>query len=734
MKFPKNHYKKKINISKTIPLIVIIIVMMITIGFSAFQASLMVTDIGATVRVQKDIRVTSIRASNPIGQAISNWEDYNVHSFKSSISLPNANSKITYNVEITNFGNVEAGILSITGLPNNLTYSISNYTLQNTLCDDNDSSKCKLGSVSTLEITIEYAENAYDNTNTTFNFEMDFEFFYIDAIARIGNNYYDTLQQAIDNVPTTNVQTEVILLKNTSELITISAGKNVLFNLQNNTLSNVATNSSVIENYGSLKMTNGTISTNATQGAINVYGGASFNISGGRIMATGNRQAIYNNGGTVTISGNAYLSNTTNQRAAVQNQANSTLIITGGTIIASNFAAVNNNGNLTIGTKDGNVNETSPTIQGSSSGVMSSTNFNFYDGIIKGKTNAFENEAKITDKETGYGIYKDTEIINNVIYKTAQLAIVATVTFNPNEGTVSEPTRNVKKSTAIGFLPIPTREDYVFDGWFTAATGGTEITADTIITNDIEFFAQWTPASEVYVASMNGNNYSTLQAAITAAPANTQTTIKLLRNTIENVTVTYNKNIILNLQTHSITNSNNNAVITNNGTLKMISGTINTNSTSTAAVNNKANFTITGGSILATGARQAIYNDGGTLTISGSAYLRATTEVRATVQNQANSTITITGGTIVSTKQEAVSNAGTLTIGTKDGNIDITSPILQGTTHGVTNTSIFNFYDGILKGKNAAFSGTMNDTEQNSTVVNNTETIDGQTYNTAYLN
>ena len=38
------------------------------------------------------------------------------------------------------------------------------------------------------------------------------------AVARIGNNYYDTLQEAIDAVPNNNTQTKVELLKDTQEI------------------------------------------------------------------------------------------------------------------------------------------------------------------------------------------------------------------------------------------------------------------------------------------------------------------------------------------------------------------------------------------------------------------------------------------------------------------------------------------------------------------------------------
>ena len=55
-----------------------------------------------------------------------------------------------------------------------------------------------------------------------------------DAVVKIGSNFYNTLQSAIDAVPEDN--TDVI--KNISENVTIIANKNVIINLNNKTLNN----------------------------------------------------------------------------------------------------------------------------------------------------------------------------------------------------------------------------------------------------------------------------------------------------------------------------------------------------------------------------------------------------------------------------------------------------------------------------------------------------------------
>jgi len=68
-----------------------------------------------------------------------------------------------------------------------------------------------------------------------------------------------------------------------------------------------------------------------------------------------------------------------------------------------------------------------------------------------------------------------------------------TVTFNPNGGTVSETSRSVAPGTAVGALPTPTRSgSYSFDGWYTAASGGAQISASTTVNANVTYYAHWT--------------------------------------------------------------------------------------------------------------------------------------------------------------------------------------------------------------------------------------------------
>jgi uncharacterized repeat protein (TIGR02543 family) len=66
-----------------------------------------------------------------------------------------------------------------------------------------------------------------------------------------------------------------------------------------------------------------------------------------------------------------------------------------------------------------------------------------------------------------------------------------TVTFDPNGGSVSETAREVSGGAAAGELPSPVRTGYIFAGWWTAAVGGTKISASTVVTSDVTYYAQW---------------------------------------------------------------------------------------------------------------------------------------------------------------------------------------------------------------------------------------------------
>ena len=261
---------------------------------------------------------------------------------------------------------------------------------------------------------------------------------WVSGIAETNGVYYNTLQLAVDAVPN-NVQTTVTLYANTSEQITVSNNKDIIFNFQNNTITNSGSLNSIIENSGTIRISNGTLRSTGSPAVINNNSGGTLIMTGGTIIATSSNkgQAIYNNGGNVEISGTAYLSSASTNRATVHHLSTGTLKITGGTIISNKYTAVLNDKSsnpVEIGTKDGTISTVTPIIQGAIYGVdrNSSASFKFYDGIIKGKTLSINNEnSLIVDKETGYEIAKSEETINSEVYRTAYLADANDVGFAP---------------------------------------------------------------------------------------------------------------------------------------------------------------------------------------------------------------------------------------------------------------------------------------------------------------
>ena len=66
------------------------------------------------------------------------------------------------------------------------------------------------------------------------------------------------------------------------------------------------------------------------------------------------------------------------------------------------------------------------------------------------------------------------------------------VTFDANGGNIDMATRTVENGAAVGELPAPTRNGWTFGGWWTAASGGTQVTEATIVSANVTYYAHWT--------------------------------------------------------------------------------------------------------------------------------------------------------------------------------------------------------------------------------------------------
>ena len=164
-----------------------------------------------------------------------------------------------------------------------------------------------------------------------------------------------------------------------------------------------------------------------------------------------------------------------------------------------------------------------------------------------------------------------TQIISTYVQNnTAELKLYAhwvkdlfTMKFNANGGTCNPTSKNYPVDTKVGPLPTPTKDYSDFLGWFTSATGGTQITADyeqsTTATITVYAHWAWKPYTMTFNATENGGSGSTsktfyVNTAVgtlptatkayydfkgwyTAASGGTQVTASYIQSTNSNITV-----------------------------------------------------------------------------------------------------------------------------------------------------------------------------------------------------
>lgn len=107
-------------------------------------------------------------------------------------------------------------------------------------------------------------------------------------------------------------------------------------------------------------------------------------------------------------------------------------------------------------------------------------------------------------------ITKDTVPTGDVTYTAKWTANQYKVTFDPNGGKVSQTSITVTSGLTYGTLPTPTRTGYTFNGWFTAATGGQEMTYNTYFQKAANqtLYAHWTANKyRVYFNPNDGGSY-----------------------------------------------------------------------------------------------------------------------------------------------------------------------------------------------------------------------------------
>ena len=153
---------------------ILLIVISLSVGFSAFQKQLTVNNMDFYVRLQEDVRVSDITVSKVAGSAVSNFEEFNKARLIGSVTLPSTSSYVLYKVDLTNYGNVKSGLLSITNNETETSYSICDSNGSN--CTNDPETKICNGSNCTLGVTKEIYVKVSSSSTGTKNVNLDLNF------------------------------------------------------------------------------------------------------------------------------------------------------------------------------------------------------------------------------------------------------------------------------------------------------------------------------------------------------------------------------------------------------------------------------------------------------------------------------------------------------------------------------------------------------------------------------
>lgn len=478
-------------------------------------------------------------------------------------------------------------------------------------------------------------------------------------VAVIGTAEYPTITAAITAAADGDT---VTLLADTTEDVTIN--KNITLDLGGKTLTNTNAGKATISvTGGTVTVKNGNVVGGTSYYNIEVTKDSNANLTLEGVTATAgnNGSSMIDNYGTLTITSGTY----TGGLDTVKNEPNATLTINGGTFT------------LTKGTSKG------------FTGVV----FNY------GKLTITGGEFTQSDKSAPYG---QAQVIHTD--KSGSAVPSTTITGGTFKNLCTRSTAFVVRAT-------------------NAAAGATKVSGGTFNKSiSVDYCADgYIPTKNAdgtygvkegkYVAQIGSKYYEKLADAIRLAAKGA--TIELLTDVNEAVTVSDKKNITLDLNGFTLTNTEGEHTIVNNGTL-----TIKDSSTAkTGTVDN------------VTHGRGALVNNG-TVILSGGTFERSAE--KGTLEpygNGGNSWYTIANyGTMTINNGTTVKNAGGYSSNIRNGGQDSTAKLTinGGTFDGGVNT-VKNDANGVLEIKG----GELKNTAQYVIMNWNQATISGGTFETA---
>ena len=111
---------------------------------------------------------------------------------------------------------------------------------------------------------------------------------------------------------------------------------------------------------------------------------------------------------------------------------------------------------------------------------------------------------KVWQEDGSTATSRTVTVTGSATYTAVFTQEIYTVTFDANGGSVSPQSMNFTYNSTYGTLPTPAWAAHEFNGWFTAASGGNQVTASTTVTSSHTLYAHWTVNASALVFDANG--------------------------------------------------------------------------------------------------------------------------------------------------------------------------------------------------------------------------------------
>lgn len=396
------------------------------------------------------------------------------------------------------------------------------------------------------------------------------------AVAKVGNDKYETLQAAVNAATTEN--STVTLLKDVTEDITIPTGVTAMLDLSGKTLTNKAGKHTItVENGGKLNISDsvGTgVVDNTSHGKAAIYNKGEVTLNGGTFERSAEKGTYspYSDGGNSWYTIANYGTMEINTGVTVENAGGySSMIRNGGDVTADC--------NLTIegGNFAGGVN----TVKNDSFGVLTINGGNFSNTAQYVIMNW--NKAEITA-----GTFQTLDTASAVLFTSA---------YGADDNTVG-------KLTISGgeFKHASDTQEMIVDHYDESNSGAAAVTGGRFDADISKYIpSDYVQSADGTVEKLGESNavakvgdtyYKTLADAVTVAD---NATVTLLKDVTANVTIPADKTITLNLNGMTLTNVDDHTIL-NNGNLTITgTGRVDNISHAKGALYNKGTVVINGG-------------------------------------------------------------------------------------------------------------------------------------------